>query len=1135
MPDNPLIMAAGAASRRALRPPTAPVEEQSLAGRVAQSVLSPIGMIGNVLDLPGSGVRDVLTGNNPFDQWLTPLSADNRATGRDVNQHFGLSGPNDPNKWEWGDVGGFLTEVATDPLSWISGGTGAIGKGAGQAAYRAGLANGLTRTQRATSTAVSLLDDYGKRFGTEALNRKAAELVTAANKLGVSQADLMSKPVGSWMKVHGPFGIPIIPEIPINNAWAAGKLDAAGKALADSALGRGTKMLFGSKYKGALKATDQDLQKTISDFEEQFKPEFYKHGSLAAQEIGGLREKFKQDAAPLFSGTGPLAGRNPDDVFGEVFRQTAERAGPSLDFRGELQNAMARQGVATPLPQDLVDAFHKTLTSDYTGRSGLWQGVLNKGIKGKPVVSSNGTLQYPRRVSQDYLDFKGEKRSSPGFLHAESQTRAREPWLRDLPTDVADKIVADPKYFQPKNTAKNQPGGADNIEQDFVAYLGYKGKLGKRVTSTEHAVKIKEKLQAYHKEQMAKKAADPNHVPRLFEAANPEETARGYHPGVGSVDTKASAIHDYIARNAAAAPTGTPVGEAYKQIGMLRIQALNHLAKKLGKPVDDVAKLKLSPEALQSVMDLKEGKFKTVDLGEVGKAIDKYVLNPAKTNWTLPFPPFHAQNRLGGEFLNIAAGPHQNPLEALQYAGRTAKKSMLEGWDGTGGRFRTEADPNMLDMIAHDTIGDQKRAFQDVPLAPNSMTRNPLDLKDSWKQAGEQVKDAPWVTDQVPYLGQAVNFGRQAHGAWLDTGSKVAGLTEYHNRANLFEHLVEKGWSPSQAAKEVEKRQFDYSKATPFEKDVLKRLFPFYGFASNITKAIGTNLMEHPGGAVAQTMRLQNAGRDKEDILPAHIADTAAVNMGQSPDGSQNYLTGFGIPTEAAAPYLAAPLAPISALTGGPSAWQNAARTGAAALNPLVKYPLEAGSGVTFFQRGADGGGRPLTELDPNIGRLLSSAEQDITGKTDGPWNWMAGHHGATRKAEHLISNTPASRYIAMLRGTLDPRKRDNPLSIASNLLTPIDWTQVSPQQQERMQQAASNALADQLGAKTWKNRYFSAEQIAATEKINPEAAATMRKLNAMWGQAKKNAAKYRAEKKKPASPKKDERAANELLRMAGL
>jgi hypothetical protein len=91
-------------------------------------LLDYLGYAGNLLDLPGSSVRDLLSGRNPFDQWMTPFSDENRASGRDVlqpllgaNEETGVSGWLDNPMEGFKDVAGFGAEMLLDPLNFVSG------------------------------------------------------------------------------------------------------------------------------------------------------------------------------------------------------------------------------------------------------------------------------------------------------------------------------------------------------------------------------------------------------------------------------------------------------------------------------------------------------------------------------------------------------------------------------------------------------------------------------------------------------------------------------------------------------------------------------------------------------------------------------------------------------------------------------------------------------------------------------------------------------------------------------------------------------------------------------------------------------------------------------------------------------
>ena len=118
------------------QPQQEPTERSSIMSKIGGAVLSPLARVGNVLDTPGSMVRDALAGQNPFDQLLTPFSDENRISGRDLLRQYGMVGKEDT----WGNfAGGLAAEIATDPTMLISG----LASGAGKALTGTGKATHL--------------------------------------------------------------------------------------------------------------------------------------------------------------------------------------------------------------------------------------------------------------------------------------------------------------------------------------------------------------------------------------------------------------------------------------------------------------------------------------------------------------------------------------------------------------------------------------------------------------------------------------------------------------------------------------------------------------------------------------------------------------------------------------------------------------------------------------------------------------------------------------------------------------------------------------------------------------------------------------------------------------------------------
>lgn len=82
------------------------------------SLMAALGFIGDVVDTPGSWVRNTLAGENPFKGTLSP---ENRTSGRKMLEALGIIGGN-TDGLDRGDIYGFLAEMALDPTNLIGAG-----------------------------------------------------------------------------------------------------------------------------------------------------------------------------------------------------------------------------------------------------------------------------------------------------------------------------------------------------------------------------------------------------------------------------------------------------------------------------------------------------------------------------------------------------------------------------------------------------------------------------------------------------------------------------------------------------------------------------------------------------------------------------------------------------------------------------------------------------------------------------------------------------------------------------------------------------------------------------------------------------------------------------------------------------
>lgn len=114
----------------------------------------------NLLDLPGSTVRDLIAGRDPLDQWADPFgsrASSNRIDGRQMLADWGITSRNDPNAWELADFLGFGAQVATDPLTFVPAGALAAVLGLGRKA--APVADDAMRAFGGIDDAIPQLDE----------------------------------------------------------------------------------------------------------------------------------------------------------------------------------------------------------------------------------------------------------------------------------------------------------------------------------------------------------------------------------------------------------------------------------------------------------------------------------------------------------------------------------------------------------------------------------------------------------------------------------------------------------------------------------------------------------------------------------------------------------------------------------------------------------------------------------------------------------------------------------------------------------------------------------------------------------------------------------------------------------------
>ena len=276
----PTLPTFGRAARHLDRDLT-PQEEEEINRSLVQRGISGLTGAANILDIPGSMIRDVLALENPLDQLLpwNWTSEEGRVRGHEL---WGYD--KDATGWTPG-IAGFATEVLLDPLTYLSFGASAATK-AGRVAKSAGMWDDIAKVAskkmgrkvgaREARRMVSLDDmvkysdevtDYagdGTRQLGEAIG-VSERLSGAAKDMGVDLAKVADDPLGSFARWKAP-GLPGVhmnaPSIPFAGQKADVVLDQFGNWLKyETAAGRAMNQMFRPSVMGT---TTEAFQRDIA-------------------------------------------------------------------------------------------------------------------------------------------------------------------------------------------------------------------------------------------------------------------------------------------------------------------------------------------------------------------------------------------------------------------------------------------------------------------------------------------------------------------------------------------------------------------------------------------------------------------------------------------------------------------------------------------------------------------------------------------------------------------------------------------------------------------------------------------------------------------------------------------------------
>lgn len=823
-----------------------PAESKSLLGRVGSGVLSGIEAAGNLLDIPGATVRNVLAGENPLAPITNPLSQEGRVTGRDLLRRGGLVGPDD-NWMNW--VAGLGAEIALSPETYLTLGGSALTKG-GRIAKAAGVLDDVAKIAGKGPRVAGMTTTLGELAAKSSPEAQKA-LGAAAKGLGTDLAKESSKPLRGLVGIGMPFQDPSFVLGTGKTAQKiAGALDVAGAAAKGSYAGRTIRRFFDPSVMGKLDPIEQSIAETVY----KARPAALR----AAREtfvntLNEYREVHKafEDAfgATIGAGKGTTEARDATlKAFDDIVQFTGEVGSDANKAFGQLGAGL------TPNPEMIQKV------------SGLAQSMKKANLLIHAAIEDKGgwTGWIPNHMARYMKQLAGKDVQGSRLLptlHAGMQ--ARTPAIRDIPKAIVNKISSDPTVR----------GDAAEVVKKYGQWLDPKFEGG---------------VDAHAKAVADWTAGLPKDAGETFTGSSIDDFAH-YQKGAHLVDRSLDAIQQVVKENLIDSG-GVMVETAFKEAGMNPAYAMNYLAKATGMTIDQVASKQIPADVAAAIKGTLEITKTPAWQNQIASAVDTFN-GLFKRAVTLPFPSFHTRNFISGQYNNLASGFVNSPNDIAAYKNAFTKALRL---------FKGK-DQKLIDELYIAGVLHPERLAQDVelPSSLNKATSNML-----WSQPVSSPLDVPGAFGEARAAAKATRSVvpealRTGYGTVQNIGARAAQATEFMNRVPMYLYLREKGWDISAAVQKVDDLQVNYDALTPFEKSFMRRIAPFYGWQRRMAPVILGTLAERPGGHMAQTLRAINRGRGPDEVTPDYVAETASIPLGETPTGDKSYLTGFGLPLEA--------------------------------------------------------------------------------------------------------------------------------------------------------------------------------------------------------------------------------------------
>lgn len=1056
-PLGQLLRGGFAHPREPAVPYLSPEEQDSLLGGVMEKSLGGLAYLGKVADktFGGRALRGVLGGHPeellsvlPFSDTLGLTDEKNTVTGQDLNAQWGLTTPGDESLGNL--AAGLGTEILLDPSTYV--GLGPLTK-AGLLARKAGAAlpKGLAPGMRGFDVAESAIkptlapglrpqDVIGAPRphptipGMTVTHRGETMLPEAAEQAGVHTGE----PLRALLGLGFPFAQPAVTFGTGPTAQRVARtLDRVGQAAAASAPVRAIRAAVDPEAGGAFTRQGQQLAADI------LRPEQRAIGRDVREAVTG----FRQQADPLLE-------KNPQ-VAAEVLRQAGE------SYRQEAVER-ALLGGFTPQEADaLADLGEKM--------GGYGRGFLDpeqaRGLNTRPLDDASEyfarTKNVLPRTAKEGL-FGGLARQFQEFSTTHGSQIGRDEVFQNIPggtVTINDWAKSDYlRKLSPLNRAKF-------LEGELVG-AGVPLSPASLEAAQKQAKQLSDLLETLPTEHVTQK--------QDFFRTDPfsDLEMRGLRSGraQSGAETVFEGIKRYAGKIGDFQKEGTdfvPVEEVFKKLALDKTpypggQPIAHeiAATRLGLPnLNELKDYALPADVARDVMKLGQAWENPRQLTPLLAAAD-WASNLFKTAVTVPFPAFHTRNVLSGIF-----NMWRDDLSPGQIvSGLKAAYNVLRGGDlkemipQLGGRTAAENTQALVRAAVADRVAFTHEAGRAADTAPavtqNVVQRAPRPggsggnlLQDVLSFGYNALPERGKLREQLNPLNVAgVN---RAEDTFFVTkaGRKVQSTLDDWLQLGHYIAKLKQGFDPATAGLSVKRYHNDYADLTSTERNILKRVIPWYSFSRKTLPPLLEDFASKPA-KVAGALRATSHVRTPGEFVPEYVAEGASVPLPGAPEGQKRYLSSFGLPVEDES------LKALGSFAQGDFTRGIQSLLGMS--QPLVKAPLEYATGRQFFS-----------------GRRLEDLREYNTLKEAGLLDEQNG-----RVLTQFLANTPASRFLSTADKLTDERKGTLPTLF--NLLTGARVTDVDAERSRDIaaKQLLGESLRGKPGVRVAEDVYVPAEKL---------------------------------------------------------